>query len=264
MNFFKFLLGLLLIIFSADLSAQPIIIILCSGKSGSTSLQKSFQQAGFKTYREHRLNENLSKILKELPSNQAVLFIDSTRDIIARKIASFFHHLEKNLKSNRNQILKAYKQNKKLILAKIQKKLDQKITKIAHFQAFTDWKKLGYDCLQDGEFDRENMCQLHQQKNYYFVNLRFDDIASWQEIIQNLPIPFDLSEFVLVAANRAENKWYSDIYHDFKQIFTIERKQFNFIVNSLNSVLDHFYTPQERDNFQRKWAKHILKTNRDR
>ena len=235
---------------------KPLVIVSCSGKSGSTTLESSFKHLNIETYRFHRITDSMYETISS--TKRPVLLLDSMRDIISRKIASYFHHLANHLNLPIAEILNIYQTNPKLLFEKIQKQLDEKILKIAHFHSFHDWKKLGYYCLEDSSFDFEKRYQLKKVGNLYFVNLRFDDIKDWQTIISSLDIPFSLTHFKLISANQSENKWYNEIYKEFLPLFTISRKNFYKILRDFSAELNHFYTQKEKRAFLKKWQPHLV------
>jgi len=237
---------------------KTLAIISCSGKSGSTTLQSSFNNLGIKTHRFHLLVDKMYDYILEAEKDTVILLIDSMRDIISRKIASYFQHLQVNLKMKKGEILELYKKDRKHLFKTIQKQLDKKILVIAHFHAFRDWKKFNYDCLKDGVFDFEKKYQLKKIGNLYFVNLRFDDIANWQEIIQSLDVPINFNKFQIVSANKSEDKWYRTIYKDFLTGFTISKTNFNAIISDFSEEMAHFYKEKELEAFIEKWEPHLI------
>ena len=239
--------------------SNQMIIISCSGKSGSTTLEASFKALGFESHRFHKLEEDMYNYISGAKKDKVILFIDSMRDVISRKVASYFHHLSYNLHADRDTIRDMYKNNRKKLFKKIQNQLDDQILKIAHFHAFSDWKKFDYDCLNDEVFDHEKKYQLKKIGHLYFVNLRFDDIGEWQKIIRSLDVPINLKKFKVVSANKSADKWYAEIYKDFLPLFKISKENFDIIVNNFAEEIAHFYTKEEIEAFIAKWKPHITK-----
>jgi len=238
--------------------SKTMAMVSCSGKSGSTTLQSSFNAIGIETYRFHVLIDTMYDYILESEKDTAILLIDSMRDIISRKVASYFQHLTTSLEMSQSEVLAAYKKDRGDLFKKIQRQINSKILKIAHFHAFRDWKKFNYDCLKDGNFDFKKKYQLKKIGNLYFVNLRFDDIENWQEIIQSLDIPINFKNFKIVSANKSEDKWYRTIYKDFLTYFTISKSDFNTIISDFSEEISHFYTEKEIEKFIEKWQSHFV------
>ena len=80
------------------------IIIIAGGKCGSTTLLKTFQQAGFKAIKTHNRNcfinqfgyDGLNELIQTSSKNKKLFIIDSYRTPIERKISSFFQHINKH------------------------------------------------------------------------------------------------------------------------------------------------------------------------
>jgi len=238
-------------------SNSSVVIVSCSGKSGSTTLEASFKATGIETHRCHAIrNEMMAFILaKEQTGN--VILIDSIRDIISRKIASFFQNLTVHLNLQASEILAQYKAHPKQLMRTLQSTFKQKIFTMETSNTFKSWQQFNYNCLTDGVFDFKKKYQLKQIGNLYFVNLRFDDIKHWGKIIRSIDLPINLSSFKIVEANRSSNKWYANIYHDFLANFTLTQQEFDTILSSFSEELAHFYTAEEIDAFFAKWAPHI-------
>ena len=99
---------------------KPLVIVSCSGKSGSTTLESSFKHLNIETYRFHRITDSMYETISS--TKRPVLLLDSMRDIISRKIASYFHHLANHLNLPIAEILNIYQTNPKLLFEKIQKR----------------------------------------------------------------------------------------------------------------------------------------------
>jgi|GEM_PF-3899479 len=245
----------------AKIAERPIknlAIISCSSKSGSTTLEKSFKTLGIETYRFHVLPERMFTYVLAQEKDTRILLIDSMRDIISRKIAAYFQGITKHTKLPRKEIMSRYNKNRPIFLKFLQKEFNKKLFKIAQHHAFNDWKKFQYDCLKDKSFNFEKKYQLKKIGNLYFLNLRFDDISNWAEIIRSIDLPIDLKNFKIVAANQSAEKWYKDIYQDFLNHFTLSRSHFNRILSNFSEEISHFYTEQEIENFLNKWEPYLI------
>lgn len=233
-----------------------LVIVSCSGKSGSSTLAASFKKMGFETYHCHSVNK-LYDLIIEREQEGNVILIDSIRDIFARKISSFFQNISKHTNLSVPEILERYKKYPKLFLRSLQKIFKKNILIIANNHAFQSWKHFDYNCLTDGEFDFEKKYQLKRIGNLYFVNLRFDDIKNWEEIIKSIGLPMNLRRFKIITTNQADDKWYKDIYRDFLDHFTLTQSEFDTILSKFSAELAHFYTTEEIQEFISKWERRI-------
>ncbi len=238
---------------------KSLVIVSCSGKSGSCTLEASFQAMNLETYRYHVLKpQNISTILSQANDND-ILLIDSIRDPIARRIASYFQNLSAHLHLSQEIILRRYKYDRFNFVNILLQEFDRKIIELEQYYGFCSWKDLHYDCLKEDVFDFDKKYQLKQIGNLYFVNLRFDDIQNWETIIRSLPIPFYVNQFNIVPSNRAQDKWYKEIYQDFLKYFTLSQAKFDLILSNNAEELAHFYKEEEIEKLIDRWKPYIRK-----
>jgi hypothetical protein len=235
---------------------DPFIVILCSGKSGSSTLASSFERLDFKVWHGHSIESRglLHKILAKQQENAYVVMIDSIRDILARKISSFFQNLNEHMHMENHEIARKYRKEGVGFLLE---GFHQIIFEIEQYYSFYQWEPLGYNCLEEGTFDFENKYQLKQLGNTYFINLRFDDIKHWESIIKSIDLPIDLNKFKIISDNKSKNKWYSSIHHDFMKHFTLSQPEFDRIYAKNLREMQHFYTPEEIQKFVDRWKPYI-------
>lgn len=225
------------------------IVVCCSGKSGSTTLEESFLRAGLPTVRYHGLNHDQAFDL--LNSAESLILIDSIRDPIARKISSFFHNITLHVGLSEDEILSIYQSDG---LSFFLNEFEKVVVDLAQWYGFTSWNHYHYDCLKEGTFDFRKKYQFRQIGNLYFINLRFDDIEDWQKIIRSIPLPIKLEKFTIISTNRGDQKWYGDIYRDFCAHFTISQVLFDTILNNNKEEIVHFWGKKGLQNFIDKWA----------
>lgn len=239
------------------LRPNDLVIVSCSGKSGSCTLEASFKNIGLETYRVHNLRPEMYEFILKREADGNILLIDSIRDVISRKIASFFQNITSHINLSQSEILARYKKTPRTFLRFLQGEFDKKIEVIANYRTSQGWKQFNYNCITDEVFDFQKKYQLKKIGNLYFVNLRFQDIKDWEKIIKSIDIPIDLRGFKIISANQGQNKWYNDIYRDFLVNFTLTQAQFNLILSNFAEELAHFYTPEEFNAFVDKWTPYI-------
>lgn len=234
---------------------ENFVVICCSGKSGSSSLESSFKTLGFPTERFHQLNHDQAEILAN--KGKTVIMIDAMRDILSRKISSYFQNISDHIGMTAHEIMAKHRDEG---IDFVLQGFDKIIVPIEQYYAFNSWKHYGYDCLQDGVFDRKKRYQIAQVDHIYFVNLLFDDIEDWDTIIRSLPIPLDLHKFSLASTNRKEQKWYNTIYDDFLAHFTLSQESFDAVLENNRQVILHFEGKKGIQNFIDKWQPFIRNT----
>lgn len=237
-----------------------IMCVSCSGKCGSQTLAASFQYMGISVERCHALSPESIRNIGCLAPTEPVLFIDSTRDLIARRISSFFQNLSSHIGMNHMEIMLAYNNDKFKFVDYLICEFNKIILSLEQYYASESWSLFGVNYLEDGFFDFENKFQLINSGNYYFVNVRFDDIINWECIIRSLPIPLELSNFKIIIRNIVVNKgdMCKDIYFEFLRRVKIKKSDFDEIVNRNIDHINHFYTKEEVEIFMEKWKPYLL------
>jgi hypothetical protein len=235
---------------------QPFIFVSCSGKTGGHTLKTSFEALGLEVLHVHSLNHDHYGFIIEQSKNRPILFIDSTREMISRKIASYFQNLESHLKMSSSHILEKYEQEREQFIDYLIQDFNKKILFIDRYHTFYWWKLFGYDVLK-GSFDFEKKYQFKQIGNLYFINLRLEDVSNWKEIILSIGLPFDLSRFEILPENQAKYKYLKNIYSDFLERVTFSQLDFDKIYDMHQNEMSHFYTESEIENFINKWKSHV-------
>ena len=241
-------------------SHADYVCVSCSGKCGSRTLITSFQKIDVKAGHCHKLSEDFCQHLQNISKNEPILLIDATRDIISRRISSFFHNLSYHVPMHPQELELCYQKNPLATVNYLITQFNNYIVDLEQYYGSESWQFLDYDYLHDQSFDFEKKYQLMQKGNIYFVNLRLDDIGQWEEIIKSLPIPIDLSKFKLYTTNRGIDKgdFHKSLYLDFLRLVRIKREDFNDIVNGNIEHLKHFYTEKEIEAFKEKWKPYLI------
>lgn len=235
--------------------SKVFVMISCSQKSGGTTLFHSFSRIKkFSTCSFHRFNPDWYAIIKHIPKETTVVFIDSFRDIISRKISGFFQDLSFYFNMSEKELLQKHASEG---INFILEKFNELVLDIYPNYGSDGWKKLGYNCLKDGQFDFEKKFQYKKIENHHYINLRFSDIANWETILKSIPLPINLTKFKIVKKNIGGEKWYGKIYTDFLKNFKIPRATFETLFNQHYHVMHHFCTNKEIHNFIKKWEPHL-------
>lgn len=235
--------------------SKDVIYVNCSGKSGSSTLEASFKALDLQTYHRHYLHKLDKLRINKRKPNSNIILIDSFRDVIERKISSFFQRIQHILKLSQSEILSIYRTKG---IEYFHKQFQSRILTLSQWYSFNNWQHYGYYALKDGKFDFKKKYQLRKVGNLYFINLRFKDIQDWEKIIRSLPVPVDLSDFTIVKRNMSEDKWYHEIYEEFLETFKISRSDFKEVLKINQPMISHFNTKEEIKEYIKKWEPKII------
>lgn len=169
--------------------------------------------------------------------NQKIKFISIARDPIARNISGYFQTLEgkKNkLDMNISSLRKDFLNNTNHLAPLVW--FDKELNR--HF---------GID-IYKYPFNKEKGYIIIKEKNYEVF------LVTLESLSKNLT---ELEEYInfesldLSSENRATNKWYSNLYKDFKNKVDIPE---NYIKKMYNSkYTNYFYSDEQIDKFKHRW-----------
>jgi hypothetical protein len=228
------------------------IFVYCSGKCGSTTLFRTLSQY-YKTLHVHTNEEfyttsqqkvfTIFDVIKcsEI-SQDKIYIIDSYRNPIERKIASFFNNI--------NAHIPKYKKHKLRDLVKIFNNNYLKHTEEYHS---IDEVMNHYHLPLFETFDFEKKYNLLVYKNINFIKLRFCDINNWPEILENI---FNRN-IILKNENMSENKDYSIIYNNFKKIYYVPNVYYNLQLPA-DIHFKIYNTEEEQKTYYEKWKERLL------
>ncbi len=224
--------------------------IFCGGKSGSTTLTKTFINHGYKAIQIHS-EDYYNKFIKKkykLPlytlidlskKNKRIAVIDVYRLPIERKISSFFQNIH---------TIPNYKTKS------IQQLID--IFNSDHLYRIENYHSINeimdhYHVPHFDSFDFKNRFVMKYSNNILFIKLHFNDIHQWNYIlskITNKPI-------VISPENISNQKEYNTIYKQFKEQYTLPTNYLSIIENDKEFKI--YNTPQEQLDYLSKWNKKI-------
>ena len=199
------------------------VYIYCSGKSGGSTLHKTFKMNEYNSLHIHsKLNYEQSELyLKNnkpiyeliehsMKSNKCVYIIDSYRNPIERKISSFFHqNLNKNC----------------IDIDILNTQLDEEMIKLENYHSMNEL--LNHFNIHNFEsFDFENKFNILKHKNLTFIKLRFEDIKEWEYILSQI----FKKKIVIYNDNLSESKSYFDIYNIIKTTYIIPKNIIDIII----------------------------------
>jgi len=243
------------------------IIIHSMSKTATTSLKKSFLQLTDKNNvaQIHMLNgrPQLNSFVKEnminyINKNKKFLIINVFRCPIQRKLSLYFYKRRKEIIINNNTLKKNIND---YIISKDNEWFLNKNDNDLFFNYCDhpnyEWNTFfGYN-YYNKPFDFINKYNVHIQDNLIFLNLRFEDIKSWNVIINNFFKKYNLfnnKTFHLLKDSKTTNHILNDeIYKYYKNNIILSKEQFNQIYNYNKKDLEYFYTEKELNIWKNKY-----------
>jgi len=249
---------------------NEVILVYQMGKVGSTSIYETLKRNGILSYHIHDFNI-LRRILRQssvtykyITLLEKVLF--TLRDIcifLPRKM--FLKRLKKKSKIKIITLVREpigrnisglfqvrITRIKKLILSRDIKLIEKKFYEdFPHFYPlvwFDDELKsiFGID-IYKYNFDKEKGYQIIKRENIEVLVLKLEKLEVNKKIVSS----FLSHKIDLVGANKSEDKWYSDIYKEFRGNFTPNLKYIDTLYNS--KYMKHFYSEEEIEEFRNGW-----------
>jgi hypothetical protein len=231
------------------------VFVISGGKTGSTTLSKSYLDS-FHCHTTLYLNHNLFPKVAgvTLPQlylkaaekfKQPAIIITAIRNPIDRMIGSFFQNLEGHLKMSRKEILQMDPQR----LVEI---FNQQFLHLEDYYPFLLSDTCDLDIFSV-PFDFDKKYLRIDEDGMIFVAVRFEDIAKWDRILP-AALP-ERSDFNFKPDNISENKWYGNLYREFKKNFKIRKEDLDQMFNNSihTRVIRHFYTDEEIDQMKAKY-----------
>ena len=255
-----------------------VIYILQAGKVGSTSIKKMLDQNQIRNIHTHKLvfpeyfcQEDIKKVWDSATlragSNTKLKIITSVREPISRDFSSFWQPFSEG-EGDRIKLLplicddlqEMYDKYSSVIIGKnLQMQLELGFltpwTWIDEFEWFdAEIKKgLGIDIYQY-DFDKDKGYQIIECDNCEIFIFKLEKLADVLPALSTYVGVNDQLEFC--EDNKADDKWFSLAYQEFKKSFKITKEYFeHYYVN--NNKLNHFYTENEKKEFIEKWKSHL-------
>lgn len=203
------------------------VFVICGGKSGSSTLEKTFANNGYATIRAHgyeefKLRNVCSLSLYELIEhnikyNLPTIIIDSYRTPIERKISSFFHHIDSYCPNYTN-----------IKIEEIINIFNEKYLKFLEEYHSLNILFTHLNIEQFITFDNEKKYNIKELNNVKFIKIRFKDIKEWNIILSNITG----KNINIVNDNMTNNKKYYNVYREFKNNYKVNEDYFNnFVLN---------------------------------
>lgn len=219
------------------------VFIYCCGKSGSSTLYKTFLENGYKTIHVHnknyyinylpesKINSNIFDVIKMNSNNHKEIYIiDSYRTPIERKISSYFQLFNTENKTP-DEIIKD---------------LDKYIYSGENYVSINE--VLDYFNLpRFKSFNFEKKYNLVKFNNINIIKLRFNDINEWGKILSEI----FCKEIKLVNHNVSDYKNYKDSYRIVKSTYKLPKYMVSYVKNDIESKI--YNTPEELNEYINYW-----------
>lgn len=222
--------------------------IYCGGKSGSTTLTKTFIKHGYKAIQIHS-EDYYNKFIKKrykLPmytlidiskQNKRIAFIDVYRLPIERKISSFFQNIH---------TIPNYKQ--KSIQELIHIFNSNHLYQIENYHSINEIMD-HYHIPHFDSFDFKNRFNMKYSNHMIFIKLHFNDIHNWNHILSKITN----KSILILPENISNQKDYNIIYKQFKEQYTLPTNYLSILENDKEFKI--YNTPLEQQQYLSKWSK---------
>lgn len=215
------------------------IYVYCSGKSGSSSLYKSFNKY-FKTSQIHSskcffnlienrnsnsiYNNNIFDYIKSsCDAHKDLYFIDSYRLPLERSISSFFQGIEKIEPDYLNKSIE--------YLIDLYNKYHYKnedyfsIDEILHYFNVNDFTRTELNLFHTSNFVHKII--TFNSTTIHIILLKFNSISNWSNILSNI---FNF-EITISDSNESKQKSYFNTYKKFREKYIINQEIINHFIN---------------------------------
>lgn len=248
--------------------AGPILIYQM-GKVGSSTIRASLRKAGFPSFQFHSLDESVLQqeadyharrgsvppkhiersllVRKELlDSGTPLRVITLVREPISRNISAYFENLERY-----TQIENAAETASVDFLLDHFLKTKPELRALNWFESELE-RFLGID-VYSHPFEAEQRFTRFRSGNHEVLILRIDaeDAVKARALADFVGIP----EVGIVNSNVSDDSSYAAKYKQFKQRVQLSKHYFDAHINS--RLLQHFFTPIEREQVAQRWAPRI-------
>jgi hypothetical protein len=240
---------------SINIIKKPIynIFVYCCGKSGSSTLHKTFSSLDYKSIHVHNnyyyaigLNKDetiFNVIERSKLCFEKIYIIDSYRTPIERKISSFFQ----------NEIYD-YIKNDDCNNVDIQFLIDKfnNDKHIYHLETYNSMDEVleYFNIKPIDSFDFEKKYYIYEYDNIVFIKLLFKDIKEWGKILTHI---FG-KNIKIINDNLSDDKNIKDIYDKFKEKYRVPKKYLDcFLTCDRNFKI--FNTPKEQKEYKEYWQK---------
>ena len=220
------------------------IYILCSGKSGSTTLYDTFINNNYNCIKVHNDNEIINDkytIFESIELSKKVYdtiyIIDCYRNPIERKISSFFQNIHVTIPNYKNHGITNLMNDFNNIFLK----------NIEEYHSLHNIL-LYYNIPIYDNFIKKEEYIIYKFENIVFIKLKFKYITNWNNILSSI---FN-KNINTYKSNISDDKEYNQLYTEFKNIYKIPK---SYLLNNLlyDSEFIFFNSKKEIDEYYNFW-----------
>lgn len=226
------------------------ILIMCSGKCGSTTLYQTFNKLGYKCLKIHSQRDYINQFkedklfetINNSCKNKKLIIIDSYRTPIERKISSFFQNIHTTIPNYKelsiNQLINIFN--------------NEYLYKIEEYHSINDVLN-HYNLPLFKSFNHKRKYNKLLKNNKIFIKLLYKDIKDWNIILKKI-----FKEDINTINNNLSNKKdYYSIYNEFKQKYTVPKKYLNdLIIKDKEFII--YNTVKEQNDYLNYWLKRSI------
>jgi len=228
-------------------------IILCSGKCGSASLEKTMKNNNYRVIRTHGKEDFIGQFKYDglinsinLSSNNKNLYlIDSYRTPIERKISSFFQNINIHIPNYKS---KSVEELINIFNTKY-------INNLEEYHSINDILD-EYNVEHFKNFDFQKGYVIKKKDNLIFIKLLFKDIQNWDGILSEI---FG-KKINIYKDNLSTNKRYHNIYQQFKRKYKVPKTYIDNILKN-DKEFKIYNTEKEQELYINNWLKSEMRVN---
>ena len=254
------------------------VICLCSGKTGGTSLYRSFASMGLNVLHVHSTPYFLKSVVKKSAPyegfsimdvvnylntkiDEPLLVVDVFREPLSRKISAFFQTLRRKHMITINELCGfsyTWQEFHDYYCDHIVELINifnfHYLLAFENYYSYEFWRDDGLD-ITSNHFNAENKYSIIDHRDKRYLLLRFDNLSDWEEIIQSI----GYENFKLQKGNISLDKDYSRLYQLFKSNYFIPDRVLLGLLDAKHGHRLHtFYTDAETAQIKQQWIKKTL------
>ncbi len=253
---------------------DDFVLIYQMGKVGSSSIEKSLDNYQipnyhihtFDDYEEFKMYKNsadvakffdptkrvgyrflLNQRRKTLVNRKNLKIITLVRDPVATVLSRFFQDLHiQFIEGKKNEAIhKDMDATYKHLVDAFEHNLN--------YHYFSDWfddemkRNFKVNLLQE-DINNQQAAFIYKKDNLDILLIKCEQLNECEDTLSEF---LDIEAFELKNSNEAKNKWYSEIYKDFKSKYDFTKLFFLYDL----PLYQHFYSPTEIESFKTKWNK---------
>ncbi len=222
------------------------VLIMCGGKSGSSTLFTTFTKNNYNCLKIHSYLDyieqfNCNKLYESIDTssdNKILYIIDSYRTPIERKISSFFENIiihVPNYKSlSIEQLIDVF--NEKFLY------------KLEEYHSINEvFRK--YDIPLFDTFDFNKHYNITYKGTKIFIKLLYKDIDNWGTILSKI----FKKKIIMRNDNISDTKDYFTMYTEFKKKYKIPKKYIDYLMTK-DREFTIYNTTDEQEKYIKKWS----------